>query len=108
VPDTLASIHLYRIAQEAVSNALKHGKATVIVIRLKRKNGDIILSVADNGTGMPQGMSDHDGMGLRIMSYRAKLIGGDLTIQPRPKSKGTLVECRVPRRPSQGGIHHAN
>jgi two-component system sensor kinase FixL len=87
--------HLYRIAQEAVSNAIKHGKATEVVIRLETAGRRTMLSISDNGRGVPKILPPSDGMGLRIMHYRAAMIGGVLSIAPN-SSRGTLVSCSVP------------
>ena len=89
--------HLYRIAQEAVSNAVKHGKATEIRIRLESKADRLTLSVLDNGRGIPKVLPRSDGMGLRIMRYRAGMIGGLLSVEKNPGG-GTLVCCSVPTR----------
>ncbi len=95
IPDHAVAIHLYRIAQEAVSNAIKHGKARRIEIGLAANGKAATLSVSDNGVGMPQKIRKRAGMGLRIMRYRAESIGGMLTVQPGPGG-GTRVECTVP------------
>ncbi|MGH9397854.1 MAG: PAS domain-containing sensor histidine kinase [Terriglobia bacterium] len=92
--DTLAN-HLYRIAQEAVNNAIKHGHAQCIVIGLGLMNGGGCLTVQDDGTGFPQISDDHPGMGLHIMNYRARMISGLLDIKPWG-DHGTLVTCRFP------------
>jgi signal transduction histidine kinase len=85
---------LYRIAQEAVTNALRHGHARRITVRLSRADGGVRLAVLDNGCGMPADVSHAQGMGLRVMQYRASLIGGKLAVQRR-RSGGTEVLCRV-------------
>ena len=88
--------HLYRIAQEAVSNALKHSQATSIAIRLGAQAQQLELQVEDNGIGIPHGsVQNCKGMGIHIMEYRARSIGGRLTMEPG--SSGTVVSCRVPR-----------
>jgi signal transduction histidine kinase len=87
--------HLYRIAQEAITNAVKHGKATRIEIRCAIAEGRLDLRVADNGSGIPPGATEHEGLGLHIMSYRARAIGGDLSVVPRLEG-GTLVRCYAP------------
>jgi PAS domain S-box-containing protein len=86
-----AGIHYYRIAQEAVSNALKHGKATEIWIGLEARSDRTILSVDDNGSGLAGGWSA-GGMGLRIMRYRAGMLGGTLVLEAR-EPRGTRVVC---------------
>ena len=94
VDDNDLATHLFRIAQEAVSNAVKHSGATAIQIELRKLDGQIVLSVADNGRGMKQ-KPDGSGMGLRIMDYRASIIGGKMSIQGTP-GKGAKVICSVP------------
>jgi PAS domain S-box-containing protein len=93
--DTAAGIHLYRIAQEAVNNAFKHGKASQIVVGLAAGEGTIILTVRDNGCGLPKGLTKSKGMGLRVMNYRAGMIGASVTLQGAPGG-GTLVSCTMP------------
>ena len=94
VPDHTVAIHLYRIAQEAVSNALKHGQARRIDISLTAKGHSVTLAVKDNGTGIPRKLPKRKGMGLRIMRYRAEVIGGALLVEPVPGG-GTRVVCTV-------------
>lgn len=85
--------HLYRITQEAVNNALKHGEATQIQVRLTNEDGQRMLVVTDNGKGIPDGVDPGQGMGLRLMKYRASKIGGSLTVR-RGENGGTVVRCR--------------
>jgi signal transduction histidine kinase len=92
IPNSVA-MHLHFIAQEAVMNAAKHSKASAIVIRLLRKNGDLLLSVHDNGIGFRVADHDRDGMGISIMRYRAKAIGGVLDLQTQP-GLGTQITCK--------------
>jgi len=85
------AIHLYRIAQEAISNAIKHGKANHIQVSLLPDEDGIHLSVSDNGIGLERSASANpNGMGLRIMEYRASLIGATLNIL-RGAQGGTIV-----------------
>lgn len=91
-PATLT--HLYRIAQEAVSNAIKHGKAGRVVIQLESSPAHIVLRITDNGSGLPESAPRSGGMGLRIMRYRAAMIGGALSIQRGPTG-GTTVTCSI-------------
>jgi PAS domain S-box-containing protein len=90
--DAAAAMHLYRIAQEAVNNAVKHGKARNIMIQLAEQAGKSMLIVQDDGRGLPKDSEKHNGMGLRIMSYRASAIGGTLRIRAKGDS-GTVVVC---------------
>jgi PAS domain S-box-containing protein len=94
VPDHSVAIHLYRIAQEAVSNAIKHGQARRIELGLTAKGRSVTLAVADNGTGIPRKLPKRKGMGLRIMRYRAEVIGGAVIVEPQPGG-GTRVVCTV-------------
>jgi PAS domain S-box-containing protein len=87
-----AVTHLYRIAQEAVTNAVKHGKPALIDISLSRLEDKVELTIKDDGTGKPSQPAGTDGMGLQIMNYRANMIGGSLDIQSGT-NKGTQVKC---------------
>lgn len=93
--DPETSAHLLRIAQEAVSNALRHGRPGRIEIELARNaTGGLRLRVEDDGRGMPAD-GERRGMGLGIMRHRAERIGGTLTVGPAP-SGGTVVTCTAP------------
>lgn len=94
IHDSTMSIHLYRIAQEAVSNAVKHGKARRIDIHLRNTGDRIVLSVRDHGKGMRARTRLPKGMGLQIMQYRADVIGGTLAMEPAANG-GTCVTCTV-------------
>ncbi|HZJ16606.1 MAG TPA: histidine kinase [Chthoniobacteraceae bacterium] len=85
--------HLHRIAQEAVNNALKHAAPSEIRIGLELRGGSLVLEVDDDGAGFDPATAS-DGIGLRVMRYRAKLIGGALEIGPAPAG-GARVCCRV-------------
>src|SRR5262245_24254149 len=85
---------LYRIAQEAVRNAVEHGAAREVLIKLTFGHRDMLLTVQDDGEGFNTKTNGH-GMGLRIMRYRAQCIGGSCEVQTGP-GKGTTVCCRVP------------
>jgi PAS domain S-box-containing protein len=95
VNEPVVASHLYRIAQEAVNNAVKHGRAATITLSLRRRNTRLILTVADNGRGMRSLPPNGKGLGLRIMQYRAGLLRGTLEMRPRPK-RGTEIICTVP------------
>ncbi|MHB1080109.1 MAG: PAS domain-containing sensor histidine kinase [Prosthecobacter sp.] len=96
--DNTTATHLYRIAQEAVTNAVKHGQAKEIDIALSTNPHHTVLSVKDQGKG--KGIADlppkRQGMGLRIMKYRADVIGGILDIQRNQSGSGTTVVCTIP------------
>jgi signal transduction histidine kinase len=87
--------HLYRIAQEAVINAIKHGHVSRVVIELSRTATDLTLSITDDGIGLPAPLPENSGIGLRIMSSRAGMIGGILSIRNRIDG-GTIVTCDLP------------
>ncbi|PYS67111.1 MAG: sensor histidine kinase, partial [Acidobacteria bacterium] len=97
--DTDASLngkatHLYRIAQEAINNATKHGKAHKIDIRLSANTSATTLSIADDGIGFSKN-GNANGMGISIMRYRANLMEGELAIESGAKH-GTIVSCTIP------------
>lgn len=94
VGDATVASHLYHIAQEAVSNAIKHGNATSIQMQLRGGNAFGVLTVRDNGSGIAAGPRERPGMGLDIMKHRAKMIGGALAITS--SARGTAVTCRFP------------
>lgn len=75
---------LFRIAQEAASNALRHGHASQIIISLEGARDKILLSVTDNGAGLPADARTKNGLGLRIMDYRARMIGAKFDVQNLP------------------------
>jgi len=85
--------HLFRIAQEAVSNAFRHGGAQQIEIHLRETDNGLELQILDRGSGMPK-TRRREGLGLGFMKYRAETIGGTLDIRRRPGG-GTMVRCRV-------------
>lgn len=91
--DRQMSTHLFFIAQEAVTNALRHGQVRHILIRLARREAQAELTILDDGIGLPVGLPAGPGMGLRIMQHRADLIGGTLVVE-RGESGGTRVSCR--------------
>jgi two-component system CheB/CheR fusion protein len=92
ISDQAAATHLYRIAQEAVSNAIKHGKASAVEISLSNANDKILLAVSDNGIGIRSQGRTATGMGLRIMQYRAGMIGATLLVQSQGNG-GTRIVC---------------
>jgi signal transduction histidine kinase len=87
--------HFYRIAQEATSNALRHGLASVVAICLAVRAGEVILTIDDNGVGIDSTPSSGSGMGLRSMRYRAGILDGAIEISALPGS-GTRICCRAP------------
>ncbi len=87
--------HLYRLAQEAVTNAIRHGRAKNIVIRLAVVKGGGVLTIRDDGCGFDTAHKSGPGAGLRIMNYRAKMINGSLTVQSSMNG-GTGITCWFP------------
>ena len=93
--DNAVATHLYRIAQEAVNNAVKHSRASQILISLGTREGRVELRVTDNGVGIPASLAPSGGMGLHTMEYRARTIGGTLSVERGPNG-GTVVSCLAP------------
>ncbi len=91
----MVEAHLLRIAQEAVNNAVTHGRADRLAIRLSRTEGEGLLEVSDNGVGIPDDAPQGDGIGLRTMAYRARVIGGSLAVG-RHSPGGTAIACAFP------------
>ncbi len=92
-----SAIQLFRIAQEAVHNALTHAKAKTIIVRLATVNSHLILTVQDDGAGLSPDADRSPGMGFRIMRYRAGMVGGKLDVSSKPNA-GLLVTFSVPDR----------
>ncbi|MBI3879635.1 MAG: PAS domain S-box protein [Verrucomicrobia bacterium] len=101
VRDNHVATHLYRIAQEAVTNAIKHGHTNRIEIGLSATSRSINLGIHDEGVGISAFGISRTGMGLRIMEYRAGMIGGTVVVQRRPE-RGTSVICTVRRGTAAG------
>ena len=95
IVDPETSMHLYRIAQEAVNNAVKHGESQKITIALSSEAGRTRLVIADDGRGMSGLSSDTQGIGLHSMQYRARALRGELQIQSEP-NQGTIIICEIP------------
>ncbi len=93
-------MQLYKIAQEAVTNAIKHAKARQVTIKLSNGSDKVVLTVRNNGQPFPKLKANSRGMGLRIMNYRAGLVGGSLEIKGAG-SNGTQVICAVPWKTSK-------
>jgi len=96
IRDPAISGHLYRITQEAVRNAVKHGKAKNIVVQLEALDDGIALRVRDDGVGLPENRERSEGMGLRIMAHRASMIGGTFDARRNPEG-GSVISCVVPQ-----------
>ena len=97
IKNSSSKVHLYRIAQEAMNNAVKHGKATSIEVVFSADSDYLMLQIKDNGKGFSEPGSKNNGMGLRIMNFRANLIGGNLEINSE-KGIGTEIICKVPQK----------
>jgi signal transduction histidine kinase len=95
IDDDTVATHLYHIAQEAVNNAIKHGDAQKILIRLKAEQGRGKLAIKDDGKGIAESSASTQGMGLHIMNYRAGMIGGVLEVR-QDVTRGTVVTCTFP------------
>lgn len=97
--DDGAATQLYRIAQEALANAIRHGQAKHVTISLEAQRDRLMLTIEDDGIGIPLPLPrEREGMGLRIMEYRSHMIGGTLQIEARPGG-GTVVQCSFRRSP---------
>jgi signal transduction histidine kinase len=95
ISDQVVVNHLYRITQEAVQNAVKHGKAQNISIIVKEQAGSPVLVVEDDGVGFPDNLEDTDGAGLHNIRTRAAMIGGRLVIE-RGANGGCVVSLSLP------------
>jgi two-component system CheB/CheR fusion protein len=97
IKDRFKARHLFLIAQEACTNAVKHGQASRIDISLEAPDQHIVLKIQDDGAGMP--WPPPEGLGLRIMRNRANVLQGRLAIE-RAKPQGTIIACTIPKEPS--------
>jgi signal transduction histidine kinase len=93
VHDSTVATQLYRIAQEAATNAAKHAAAEQVDIRITVKDSELTLAITDDGVGFP-GLSDSKGLGLRLMRHGAALIGGTFNVR-RNGRRGTIATCKV-------------
>ncbi len=123
VRDETAATHLYRIAQEAVGNAVRHGKAKRIEITLAVRGGTLVLAVADNGIGVPrsviqgikQGLAvtpkrpgnKPPGIGLQTMHFRARVLGGAFDVTAR-KGGGTVITCTIRHEPAPAPVRRVS
>jgi two-component system, LuxR family, sensor kinase FixL len=92
INDAGVATHLYRITQEATSNAIRHGKAKRIGINLTERQGVVTLTIEDDGCGLLENWNRGKGLGTRIMEHRATMIGGTVSVEPNPTG-GTQVRC---------------
>ena len=97
IHNDMQGMHLYRIAQESISNAVKHGQASNIVIDLIKENGSLQLSIKDDGIGFAgsQKKNKKKGMGINIMRYRASILSGRIEIF-ETEDQQTKVACTIP------------
>jgi PAS domain S-box-containing protein len=95
IHDDAVATHLYYIAREAVNNAIKHGQPRYVVIRLAAEQNQGALTIQDDGCGIGSVAPGNKGMGLHLMNYRARMIGGSLEVQ-RVASGGTVIACLFP------------
>jgi signal transduction histidine kinase len=93
--DSTTAMHLYRIAQEAVVNAVKHGHVSRVVVNLLAKDGNLVLIVSDDGIGLPKKLPADCGLGLRIMASRAGMIGANFSLENNSDG-GLTVNCQLP------------
>ena len=103
ITDAATATHLYRIAREAVHNAVKHASPSRILIRLEATAEGLRLSVADDGCGIPEGQSPGPGMGVPMMRHLANLLGGEFRIQRAPAG-GTIVTATFPENTCESGL----
>jgi signal transduction histidine kinase len=97
VQDQATATHLYRIVQEALNNAIKHGKADTVTVSLLQQDDAAVLTIQDNGCGISNAVNQGKGMGLNIMQYRASMIGASLDIADG-EAGGTVVRCSFQNR----------
>lgn len=100
---TGATLHLYRMIQECLANAIRHARASRVAIRIEQPSSDaLVLTIRDDGVGIQTEDADLlTGKGIRNMRQRAELLGGELTIEPCPERGGTCVTITAPLAPQQ-------
>lgn len=96
IMDERVATHLFRIAQEAINNAMKHAAAKKLMVTLREEAGAIALEICDDGLGISHSAPTGIGMGVNILHYRARAIGAQLKIAEQT-SGGTIVSCVLPR-----------
>lgn len=97
--DQAKAIHLYRIAQEALNNAMTHAHPQRVSVRLSLDGPDGRLEIEDDGIGIPGRSERTRGTGLNIMEQRSRLVNGSLRVDSSPHRRGTLVCCQFPLSP---------
>ena len=104
LPDAEVATHLFHITEEAVTNAVCHGRAQIINICLDASENELALTITDDGVGLAANFRQADGMGLRVMAYRADVIGAKLEIEPL-STRGTRIACTLPILASANNEH---
>ena len=99
--DSEVGNHLYRIAQEAVSNAIRHGAAHHLEILLHADDSELCLEVVDDGEGLPEFIDDTKSLGIRLMRYRASIIGATLEINDADARGCRVRICLSTRSPAR-------
>ena len=107
IQDPVTATHLYRIAQEAVTNAAKHGKAKKVSIELTSGEEKSVLKVKNDGRSFMEVPAQKAGLGLKIMDYRARSIGASLDIR-KGRNGGTVVTCLFPHKSNHPEIRNGN
>jgi signal transduction histidine kinase len=104
IAEEATATHLFRIAQEAINNAIKHANAQHITMSLSAGENAITLEIRDDGGGIDNLPANNRGMGLNILQYRAHCLGGSVRVESLPEG-GTRVACRVPQDRAEVGGH---
>ncbi|WP_138429842.1 PAS domain-containing sensor histidine kinase [Fodinibius saliphilus] len=94
IKDNNIAIHLYRIVQEALNNAVKHAEASIIMVGLQVSESSLEISIQDDGKGLDKIEDKTNGMGLRLMNFRAQMVGGYLEVHSK-EGEGTEVTCKI-------------
>lgn len=102
--DSAVANHVYRIAQEAMANAVKNGHAQRIRVRLLARGNRVVMTVADNGIGL-KNAPVRKGMGIKLMEHRAQIINGRLRFRSGGRA-GTFIRCSFPAGPGEEGLPH--
>jgi signal transduction histidine kinase len=101
--DRQSALHIFRIVQEAISNSVKHGKAKTVHVSLITDDRTLTVKIIDDGKGISAKTKANPGLGLRIMNYRARMVGATLSVDRAGTSGGTMVICRC-RAPAEAPI----
>jgi PAS domain S-box-containing protein len=107
IQDSVMAAHLYRIAQEAITNAAKHGKAKKVMIELASDETKFVMKIKNDGRSFSGYTSKKAGLGLKIMDYRARSIGASLDVRKGTKG-GTIVTCLFPNRSNNNGTRSSD